>query len=169
MLLLSNENKVINTDMITKSVHHFVLSFKDYKNPDFMCRPIPFIEVFNSDSISLNIGPFNLVMPLHWSVLCTDMEMVESIPLEEVAGRNYSVFGVNPIDGYMPQYMTLKARTIFPNTAWTAPAIEKKELLLVPLGHMNHPEAKTQRGPICAIFSPTDIDVNKAISDIWDI
>ncbi len=169
MLILSPENKFVNTDLLTESVNYGVLSFKDYKNPDFFFdRKIEYLEEFSSASITLRIGQFETVMPLHWSILCTDLEYVQTVPLQEVSGRNFTVFCLNPIDGYKPEYEILKTGMIFPNTTWTCPPIADKDMLVVPLGKMDEaPDAEVSRGPLCAIFSPNKIEIYKEISEIW--
>jgi hypothetical protein len=207
MLILTAENEIKNTDQITESVHYSVLSFKDFKCPDFFFRKIEFLEEFNSASITLYLGGFEIVMPLHWSVLCTDLENVQSLPLHEAAGRDFFVFCLNPINGYMPEFFPLRAGMVLPNTTWMAPPVEDKDMLVVPLGAparkpkkvveaeavkvANSNEVITipgkevpeqpveseppvenrfmsrRKGPVCAMFSPSKLEINRPISDIW--
>lgn len=171
MLMLNEMNKVLDTNTISQQCNYWVLRMKDVKNPDFFCESIADqIEVFSSASVSLNIGPFEIVMPLHWSVLCSDLEYVQTIPLYELNGQDYSVFCVNPLDSYMPEYLPLRQRTIFPNTTWSCPPMEDKDMLVVPLGYaerQNKSIKAVERGPVCAIFSPNKIDISRPISDIW--
>ena len=172
MLILSPSNKVINTDLLTEHSDEFnygVLSFKDYKNPDFYFdRKIEYLEEFASASITLRIGQFETVMPMHWSILCTDLEYVQTVPLQEVSARDFTVFCLNPIDGYKPEYEILKTGMIFPQTTWTCPPIADKDMLVVPLGKQDvSPDSDVTRGPLCAIFSPNKIEVYKEISEIW--
>ncbi len=170
MLILSPENEVLNTDTLTEETNYGVLSFKDYKHPDFYFdRKIDFfVEEFASASITLRIGQFETVMPLHWSILCTDLEYVQTVPLQDVSGRDFTIFCLNPIDGYKPEYEILKTGDIFPNTTWTCPPILDKDMLVVPLGRMDMPHgANHERGPLCAIFSPNKIEIYKPISDVW--
>lgn len=169
MLILNEKNEILDTDGIEKSCHFSVLSFKDYKSPDFYFDHLStHIDYFESASISLGIGPYNIVMPLPWSILCTDFETVESIPLHELSGREYHVFAVNPIDGYMPSYLPLRVGMIYRNTTWTCPPVGDKDMLVVPLGYEKaRDERVVERGPICAIFSPSKLEVSKHISEIW--
>lgn len=170
MFVLDENNKNINTDYIEEEFFYSVLSFKVYNSPDFYFKKATHLESFSSPSIQLKIGQFGLVMPLHWWILCTDMETVESIPLSETMGRDYNVLCINPIDSFIPNFYKLKTKTIFPNTTWTIPPIEDKDLLVVPLGVIernNTREENVNKGPICAIFSPNKIEISKQISDIW--
>lgn len=198
MLIITAENEVQDTDHLNDHYNYGVLSFKDYKCPDFFFPRIEYLEEFNSASITLHIGKFEAVMPLHWSILCTDLENVQSIPLYEAAGRDFAVFCLNPIDGFMPEFHPLRTGTIFPSTTWMAPPMADKDMLVVPLGRttkssaaitaearrmvnstevvteagpeVKAPEVEVQRGvkgPICAMFSPSKLEINKPISDIW--
>lgn len=169
MLILSDRNAALDTDKITTEDHYWVLSFQDYKNPDFFVRSTTkYLEEFNSASITLVIGTYTLVMPLHWCILCTDQEYVQSIPLYELNGRAYDVFCFNPVDGYLPSYYSMRTRTIFPNTTWTTPPIADKDMIVVPLGEPPHrPNVPLVKGPMCAIFSPNKIEVNRPLSEIW--
>jgi hypothetical protein len=180
MLLLSVENSPLNTDTLNEEVHYSILSFQDYKNPDFFMSKLEYIDEFNSASITLHFGEYDdenneftkiyeIVMPLHWSILCTDYEYVQSIPLYEASGRDFLAFCLNPLDGFIPQFLTVRTGTIFPNTSWTAPQIQDKDMLVVPLGDLVRkiPNHSTKRGPVCAMFSPSKFEVNKLISEIW--
>jgi hypothetical protein len=178
MLILNEVNKVINTDTLNQEVHYSVLSFKDFRNPDFFFDKLVQIEEFSSPSVALEIGPFKMVMPLHWSVLCSDREHIQAIPLHDIAGIGYEAFCLNPIDGYIPSYLRIRLREIFPNSVWTCPPIDERNMLVVPLGMIERTidpiapadrvnEEPIERGPICAIFSPNRIDVSRPISDIW--
>jgi len=168
MKILSETNEVLDTDLVDDEfVYYSVLSFRDYRCPDFFFEKTCFLEEWNSASMTLHIGDSNVVMPMHWSVLCTDLEYVQSVPLYETAGRDYTVFCVNPIDGYMPEFRTLKTSSIFPNTTWTAPPISEKDMLVVPIGTTGGQGRTLERGPICAIFAPSKIEIYKPVSDIW--
>jgi len=168
MNILTIENKIINTDMLTEEVNFAVLSFRDTKQPDFYFdRKVEYLEEFVSASITLRIGPFEVVMPLHWSIMCTDHEYLQSVPLTEVSGRNFSVFCLNPLDGYRPHDMEMKTGMIFPTSTWTSPPVFDKDMYVVPLGTLETPGEQVTHGPLCAIFSPSKIEVYRPISDFW--
>lgn len=161
MLILSVDNEIQNTDFLSEEIHYGVLSFKDFKNPDFFFPKLTYLEEFTSTSITLNIGGHELVMPLGWSILCTDLENVQSIPLYEMSGM-YHVFCLNPIDGFMPEVLPMKLSKVFPSTTWTAPPAVDKNLIVVPLGNN-----KRSKSPLCVMFSPNKMEINRPISDIW--
>ncbi len=171
MLVLTADNKVLNTDTMATGdeVYHSVLKLEDPAHPDFYMDVIEFLDEFASASVTLRIGDHEIVMPLHWSILCTDMEYVHSIPLYELGGRNFPAFCLNPIDGFSPEFLRVRTSTIFPSANWTAPQVHDKNLLVVPLGEHSRPVVKggIQRGPICAMFSASKVEVYKPIGDIW--
>lgn len=191
MLILTAENNVLDTRTmkVGDEVHHGVLSFQDHQNPDFYFNVVEFLEEFSSASITLKIGEYEVVMPLHWSILCTDMEYLQSIPLWEVGGKHFPVFCLNPIDGYQPEFLRLRTSTIFPQNTWTAPQLNDKDLLVVPLGEHQNPMDATvieadeviedsplfidqkrrqdNKGPLCAFFSASKFEVYKPVGDVW--
>lgn len=167
MRILSNDNKVIDTDIVDRHVHYSVLSFRDYKNPDFFFEKLPHLDHIESPSIALKIGPYKLVMPLVWSVIITDYENLECVPIHDLLGKKVNVFCLNPIDGFHPDFLEFKDGMIYPKTSWTAPPLNEKDMLVVPLGYGKVNAGQPSRGPVCAIFSPTKMEINKSIADIW--
>ena len=135
MIVLTVENGVLDTDKMSvgDEVNCGVLSFQEYQDPDFYFPTIEMLEEFSSASITLKIGVHEIVMPLHWSILCTELEYVQTIPLWEVSGKQFPVFCLNPRDGFAPEFLPLRTGTIFPQTTWTAPQLNDKDLLVVPL------------------------------------
>jgi len=168
MQILTIDNEIANTDMLTEEVNFAVLSLRGGKEPDFYFdRKVEYLEEFISASIVLRIGPFEVVMPLHWSIMCTDHEYLQSVPLTEVSGRNFSVFCMNPINGYRPHDLEMKTGMIFPTSTWTSPPVGDKDMYVVPLGTLHATGDEVKQGPLCAIFSPSKIEVYKPISDFW--
>ena len=171
MLILTVENEPLNTDQmqIGQEYHAGVLSFKDPDDPDFFFPVVEFLEEFTAASVVLSVGQFQLVMPLHWSILCTDMEYVHTIPLHELGGKQLPAFCLNPIDGFSPEFFRVRQGTIFPQASWTAPQLHDKDLLVVPLGDYSKPTQRgdRKRGPLCAMFSASKVEVYKPIGDIW--
>lgn len=163
MLILDENNQIRDTDVISETCHYSVLRFKDPKNPDFYFEELPHVEEFTSHTMKMQIGPHTVFVPFHWSILCSDMEYIQSIPLYEFSGRDFTAFCINPVDGYMPHYMRVRILEIFSPNTWSCPPIHDKDMLVVPVGY----EGKyVDRGPLCAILSPHKLDINRPISDI---
>jgi hypothetical protein len=173
MRILSSENTIEDTDVLSKTVHYSVLSFRDYKNPDFYMEKLRCVDEVESASISIEIGPFKLVMPFSWSIVITDFDILECIPLSDVIGKSFPVFCMNPIDGYLASFHSIRTGMFFAKTTWTAPPMGEKDMLVIPLGfearreRLNREGVHVEVGPICAIFSPTKMEINKQIADIW--
>lgn len=163
MLILDEHNEVRDTDRIDESCHYSVLRFKDLKHPDFYFEKLTYIEEFTSYTMKIEVGPHQLFVPFHWSILCSDMEYVQTIPLYEFSGRDFQAFCLNPIDGYIPHYPSIRLIEVFANTTWSAPPIQDKDMLLVPIGPQDR---GVDKGPLCAILSPHKLDISRPISDI---
>lgn len=166
MLVLTADNDARNTDdiQVREEVHYSVLKMQDPSAIDFYMDVVEYLNEFASAAITLRIGEYEIVMPLHWSLLCTDMEYVHSIPLCDLGGRRFPAFCLNPIDGFMPEFLSVRTGTIFPQVTWTAPPVNDKDLLVVPIGASSR---GSERGPMCAIFSGSKVEVHRPIGDIW--
>ena len=165
MLILTVENKILNTDSLSvgDTVNHGILSFQpteDNAGPDFYFPVIEYLDEFSAASITLKLGDNRIIMPLHWSILCTDTEYLQTIPLYEVGGKQFPVFCLNPLTGFAPEFLRLKTGNVFPNSTWTAPQLNEKDLLVVPI------ETK-EEGPLCAFFSPSKYEVYRALGEVW--
>lgn len=177
MKILNADNKIMDTDLISNKAEFYysVLSFRDYKNPDFFFERNKGSDIveMESASIALRIGNFSLVMPIIWSIIVTDNENLECVPLYEAQPRNLNVFLLNPVNGFISRFHPLQSGMIYPVSNWSMPNLKEKEMLVVPLGHdpmhrrMDREGNPLEVGPVCAIFSPTKMDISKAIADIW--
>ena len=171
MLVLTAENKILNTDslVVNDEIYHSVLKLEDPAHPDFYMDVIEYLDEFTSASITLRIGTHEIVMPLHWSIICTDMEYLHSIPLYELGGRHFPAFCLNPIDGFSPEFLRVRTGTIFPQSNWTSPQLHDKNLLVVPLGDHDRVDSfrASKKGPVCAMFSASKVEVYRPIGDIW--
>lgn len=164
MIFLSNENKPVDSNLVVNQCHYFVLKCKDKDNTDFYCELLPHIEHFKSNCIEITIGNnYKAHVPFHWSILCSDGDVVESIPLEYFHGRKFKAFCFNPIDGVQPSYLPIVLEEIFDLTEWTSPPVEDKDFLVIPVGYdLNKPG----KGPICIMMSSHKSDINKNVGDI---
>lgn len=168
MFILSEDNKIINTDRINRETRYWVLSFEDYQEPDFFTRNLTAIEEYTCPAMSLDIGEYTCVVPLHWRILCTDYDNVQTIPLEEINRNDHLVFSFNPKSSYMPDYWPLRVSVrlppIYPNLNWSCPVMHEKDMIIVPLlGN----QKTSGESPPCVIFSTNKFDVHLPSSDIW--
>lgn len=163
MLFLNEDNQIMDTDSITSIHHYCILDMKNPKDMDFRFIEMTEVQEFSSSPMQLDIGPYQIFAPIHWSIMFFDGEYVQSMPIHEISGRTFDIFCLNPIDSFFPYYHPIRVRGPFPKNNWTCPGVKDKELLVVPLG--DPPNGKG--GPICAIFSPSKLEIQKPLSDIW--
>lgn len=162
MLVLNSDNNILNTDRVDQEYDYAVLRFRDPKDIDFHFEPADAVEEFTSVTMKIEIGEHTLFVPFHWSILCSDYEYVQTIPLYEFNGYDFNAFCLNPIDGYLAHYPPIRMIEVFPQqTTWSAPPMQDKDMLVVPIG-----EPENGKGPLCAILSPHKLDINKSIADI---
>lgn len=166
MKILTNHNRTYNLNQIPDSVDDVrfgVLDYSDQKNVDYYFIPLIFLESFNSPCVDLKIGPYNLQMPLDWSVIIGDKNSgeLEIMPLIYLNDKDFDVFCFNPINGYMPKFLKLEIINIWPDVKWYFPKLKNGHMLSVPLDDNNE--------PICAYFLkdigkiPEVLDIRKLI------
>jgi len=163
MLILNNDNNILDTDKISESCFYSVLRFKDMKNPDFYFEELKYVEEFTSHTIKIEINEKPVYVPFHWSILCSDLEYIQTIPLYEFSGRQFQAFCMNPIDGFTPHYPTVRIVEIFQNITWSCPPMKDKDMLVVPIEENS---SRVDKGPLCAIICPHKLDISRPISDI---
>ncbi len=168
MLILNERNETLDAKNIKQTEWFSVLRLRDLKDPDFYFEEITVIEEFSSHTVKLQIGDddgdnYTVFVPINWSILCSDMEYVQTIPLCEFSGRDFYAFCINPIDGYMPHYKRVRIVGIQESAVWRSPPIQDKDMLVSPIGYQPRGVA---RGPLCAILSPNKLDIHLPISDI---
>jgi hypothetical protein len=108
--------------------------------------PLVFLESFNSPCVDIKIGPFNIQMPLDWSVVIGDINLgeLEVMPLIYLNDKDFDVFAINPISGYMPRYLKFEILNIWADVKWYFPKLKNGHLLAVPL--------QDTTAPLCALF-----------------
>lgn len=172
MKILTETNQIVDLDTNRQSgLHCFVLSFADYKCPDFFCRETTSYEQIECGSAILQIGDFSIVAPFPWCILVTDFETVDCLPIESLLGKTMPGFCLNPIDGYRVEFLNVKLKMIYPNGSFIIPVLGNKDMLVVPLGYGREkygPDGQPiETGPLCIILSPTKMEISKSVSDIW--
>jgi hypothetical protein len=169
--ILSIDNSPIDTDVTRSDLYYSVLSFKDYKNPDFYFERATGYEQIECASASITVGGFSLVVPFPWCIMVTDFETVDPLPIDALMGKSMPAFCLNPIDGYRAEFLTVKLKMVYPNGSFIIPMLGNKDMLVVPLGYdrtrLDKDGNSVTAGPICAILSPTKMELSKAISDIF--
>ena len=139
----------------------------DYSNPvevDFICIPLIFLDQFPRPSADLQIGKYRIQMPLDWSIVIADKHLgnMEIIELKHLNDRDFEVFVLNPINGYIPSFLDITIQNVFPDVSWNIPKLKRGHILAVPL----------TEGPAapCAFFIkdvnklPDNLDISKVFA-----
>lgn len=139
-------------NLIEDDLRFCVLDYSNQNDVDFIFPAVVFLDQFSRPAADLSIGQFHVHVPLDWSVVIADKHMgnLEIIDIKHINDRDFQVFCLNPLSGYMPSFLDIEISNIFPDVSWNVPKLSNGHLLVVPLS--NGPE------PLCAIFVK---DVNK--------
>jgi hypothetical protein len=151
MKILTVENISYNLndlpDELDEDLRFSVLDNSTPVDPDFFFVPLIFLESFNSPAVVLNIGQYQIQMPLDWSIAVGDCEIgsdPEVLPLTSINERGFDAFVINPITGFRLDYYPIEIVNIYQDVKWYAPKMKNGQLLSVPLHDGNN--------PLCAFF-----------------
>jgi hypothetical protein len=166
MRILKVENIAYNLDEIPDVVDDLRYGILDYSNPknvDYYFIPLMFLESFYSPSAVLQIGKYSVSIPLDWSIVICDPEVGEPevISIMSLNDRGFSVFTINPISGYMPEYLDVSIQNIFTDVKWYAPKMKFGHFLCVPLHQGESPPC------ILVVKEANKIPEVLDISELW--
>lgn len=142
-------------------LRYCVLDYSNQQDVDFFFIPLIFLDVFSRPAADLRIGPYRIQMPLDWSVVISDKDFgfMEIIELKHLNDRDFQVFALNPINGYMPSFHEIEIDNIYPDVTWHMPRLKYGHILAVPLSD--------GPAPPCALFVkdtnklPETLDITK--------
>ena len=162
MRILTSDNTTYELDFVPEEIddiRYCVLDYSDKHNPDYFFMPLVFLETFNAPAAVMKIGNHTFKMPIDWSLIISDPDIgdPEIIPITSLNDRGFSAFTLNPISGYMPEYMEVEIVNIYNEVKWHFPKLKQGHILAIPL--TDDPKAQ------CAFFVK---ETNK-IPDILDI
>ena len=148
-MLYTLENKSFEMNEIPDEVDDLrfcVLDNSDPKDPDYFYIPLIFLESFNSPAILLNIGGNEEQMPLDWCVVVGDRSSgdLEIMRLIDLNDKDFDVFAINPISGYMPEFHNIEIVNVFADVKWHFPRLKAGHILAMPLNMGTK--------PLCAFF-----------------
>ena len=138
ILTLNNRSFDLNDlpDEIEDDVRYSVLDNSNANEPDFFFMPLIFLESFNSPAILLNIGGYEVQMPLDWCMIVGDKDCgmdPEVLPLTSLNERGFDSFIFNPINVFKCEYMPIEIVNIYQDVKWYFPKMKNGQLLTVPL------------------------------------
>lgn len=166
MRILTLENQAYEMNEIPDEVEDLrfsILDNSDPKNPDYYFIPLIFLESFNAPALVLNIGGNIIKMPADWQVLIGEAELgdLEVLPLTSINDRGFSVYTVNPLSSYKPEFHPIEVVDVYQEVKWFFPKLKPGQLLSVPITDGDE--------PLCAFFVK-DISRQSEIVDyskIW--
>ena len=151
MKILTLENKPLdlNTlpDQIEEDIRFSVLDNSDPANPDFFFIPLIFLESFSSPSVVLDVGGYELQMPIDWNIAvgCSDSgNDIEVLPLTSIGDRGFEAFLFNPHTSFKPDFTPVKVINYYNDVKWYFPKVRNGQLLSVPI--------EEKKEPLCAYF-----------------
>lgn len=151
MKILTLDNKSFDLNELPEEVEEdtrfSVLDNSNANDPDFFFMPLIFLESFNSPAVLLKIGPYEVQMPLDWSMLVGDKECgldPEILPLTSINERGFDAFVFNPINGFKAEYMPIEIVNIYLDVRWYFPKMKSGQFLTVPM--------HDDDSPPCAFF-----------------
>lgn len=151
MNILTLDNKLLKLndlpEELEEDIRFSVLDNSNPGDPDFFFMPLIFLESFNSPAILLNIGGYEIQMPLDWCMVVGDAEAgldPEVLPLTSLNERGFDAFVFNPISGFRCEYMPVEIVNIYQDVRWFFPKIRNGQILTIPLTDSEE--------PICAYF-----------------
>ena len=165
MRILTPENQSYEMNelppVVSSDMSYCVLDYSDQSDVDFHFKPLVFLDAFPRPAADLRVGPYRIMMPLDWSIVIADKNFgyIEIIELKHLNDREFDVFALNPIKGYMPEFHEVSIENIFPDYSWNMPRLKFGHILAVPLRDGNCPP--------CAFFVkdtnklPETLDITK--------
>jgi len=149
MKILTIENETYDIDCVPDEIddiRYCVLDGSDPEFVDFYFLPLIFLESFYAPAICLQIGEYNIQMPMDWSILLCDEDLdgIETLPLASLNNRGFNVLTMNPMASRIPGSSQVSITNVYQDVKWFFPKLKNGHLLAVPLE--DGPE------PVCAYF-----------------
>ena len=128
-----------------------ILSFERNRNPDYFWKPLTTVEEFDDAAAMIEVCGVKIAVPFRWSIMTCELDMAMFTSIEDCVGKSPILFSYNPLNGYMPDRLSMRIDNILPNYPFRIPKIEKNGLLVLPIRG-----AQTKRGNAqCLIVGET--------------
>jgi hypothetical protein len=146
MRILTLDNRAFDLNDLPEEVDEdmrfSVLDNSTSSDPDFFFMPLIFLESFNSPAILLNVGGYEVQMPLDWCMVVGDKECgldPEVLPLTSINERGFDALVFNPINGFKAEYLPIEIVNVYQDVKWYFPKMRNGQLLTVPLNDSIEP------------------------------
>lgn len=137
ILTLENTTFFLNDlpDEIDDDLRFAVLDNSNAKDPDYFFTPLIFLESFTSPAAVLQIGPYELTMPLDWCTIVGDPEGpdMEVLSITSLNDRGFKTFSFNPLTGFRPDFYSIDIINVYQDVKWYFPKMKAGQLLATPL------------------------------------
>lgn len=135
---MTEENQSFNLDCVPEEnvdVRYCVLDCSNPKDIDFYWLPLIFLESFNAPAVVLDIGPYQIQMPLDWSILVCDDNYsdMEVMPLTQLNDRGFHSITFNPLEHMVPLSYEVTISNIYADVKWYFPKLKNGNVLTMPL------------------------------------
>ncbi len=139
MKILTNENEPFDMNSLPDEIddlRYCVLDYSNVNDVDYFFVPLLFIESFTTPGALIQIGNYQLQLPIDWSIVIGDKHVgdLEIIEIHKLNDRPFSVFCQNPIASFSPSFYEIKMIDVYPNIKWFFPKLKFGHLLAVPMG-----------------------------------
>ena len=150
-------------EKIIEDLRYCVIDYSDPHNIDYYWYPITFLDIFSSPCADINIGPYNIQMPLDWSIVVGDKHLgdLEIMRLVDVNDKDFDAFVINPIKGFMPNFLKIEIINMFSSVKWYFPRLKNGHIIALPLSNGENPQ--------CAFFVnsltklPDSLDIRQLV------
>lgn len=144
MRVLTNENKAFDLNQLPEKVddlRYCVLDYSDSTAIDYYWYPLIFLDIFSSPCADIKIGPYNIQMPLDWSIVVGDKHLgdLEIMRLIDLNDKDFDAFAINPIKGFMPDFFNIEIVNVFADVKWYFPRLKNGHILALPLTNGDNP------------------------------
>ena len=149
ILTLKDETFYLNDlpEEVDEDCRFAVLDNSNPQDPDYFFQPLIFLESFTCPAAVLQIGPWQVQMPLDWCMIVGDPEStgdMEVLPLTSLNDRGFSAYTFNPISSFKPQFYPVDIVNVYQDVKWYFPKMRLGQLLATPLHNGEQ--------PVCAYF-----------------
>jgi len=163
---LTTDNRAFDLHQLPEKIddlRYCVLDYSDSHNVDYYWYPLIFLDIFSSPCADIRIGPYNIQMPLDWSIVVGDKHAgdLEIMKLVDLNDKDFDAFCLNPIRGYMPDFFKIEIMNVFSDVKWYFPRLKNGHILAFPL---------TQgENPVCVFFVkdigklPDQLDIRQLV------
>jgi len=149
MKILTVDNTPYELDTVPDEIddiRYCVIDAGDKNEVDIFFLPLIFLESFYAPAIWLNVGDYQLQVPMDWSIMICDEDFneIEIIPLTSINNRDFKAVCMNPMVDSTLKNLDISITNIFQDVKWYFPKLKHGHILSIPL--------ENKKEPLCAFF-----------------